>query len=71
MGRCAVPSVFISSAALEEAMDHFTDALKGSESVLKAELGVAVFPKPKGLGKASNGITDLQGFTLDNRMFGA
>lgn len=71
MGRCAVPSVFISSAALEEAMDHFTDALKGSESVLKTELGVALFPKPKGLGKASNGITDLQGFTLDNRMFGA
>lgn len=71
MGRCAVPSVFISSAALEEAMDHFTDALKGSESVLKAELGVTVFPKPKGLGKASDGITDLQGFTLDNRMLGA
>lgn len=42
-------------------MDHFTDALKGSESVLKAELGVTVFPKPRGLGRPQMGPLIFKG----------
>lgn len=44
MGRCAVPTLLISTAALEEALDHFIEVLRDSRSGLTARLGLAVLP---------------------------
>lgn len=44
MERCAVPTLLISTAALEEAVDHFIEVLRGSRSGLTAGLGLAVLP---------------------------